>query len=75
MLKRKKSEEARKIDDKGCKMKKVGPCNFGVPQLFKFLKKVLVGQKYMFLGYGKKFGSWALLSLQKWKKLHFLAVF
>ena len=56
-------------------MKKIGPCNFFAPQFKKFLKKVLVGQKYMFLGYGKFFLRWALLSLQKWKKLHFLAVF
>ena len=56
-------------------MKKVGPCIFGAPQLFKFLKKVLVGKKYMFLGYGKKNLRWALFGLQKWKKLHFLAVF
>ena len=38
----------------GCKMKKVGPCNFGIPQLKNFLKKVLIDKIYMFLGHEKK---------------------
>ena len=38
----------------GCKMKKVGPCNFGAPQLKNFLKKVLIDKIYMFLGHEKK---------------------
>ena len=59
----------------GCKMKKVGPCNFGIPQLKNFLKKVLIGKIYMFLGHEKKNWYRALLSPQKWKKVHFLAFF
>ena len=40
-----KSEEVRKINAMGYKMKKVGPCNFGSYELKKFFKKALVGQK------------------------------
>ena len=54
-------------------MKKVGPCNFGAPQLKNFLKKVLIDKIYMFLGHEKKNWYRALLSPQKWKKVHFLA--
>ena len=59
----------------GCKMKKVGPCNFGIPQLKNFLKKVLIDKIYMFLGHEKKNWYRALLSPQKWTKVHYLAFF
>ena len=59
----------------GCKMKKVGPFNFGIYQLKIFLKKVLIVKIYMFLGLETKNWYWALLSPQKWKKVHFLAFF
>ena len=54
VLQREKSEKVRKINAVGCKMKKVGPCNFGSPQLKNFLKKVLIDKIYMFLGHEKK---------------------
>ena len=37
----------------GCKMKKVGPCNFGIPQVKNFLKNVLIDKIYMFWGHEK----------------------
>ena len=39
---------ARKIDAMGYKMTKIGHCNFGVPQLKNFLKKVFVAKKQMY---------------------------
>ena len=39
---------ARKINAMGYKMTKIGHCNFGVPQVKNFWKKVLVGKKQMY---------------------------
>ena len=43
--KREKSKKARKINAMGYKRTKIGHRNFGVRQVKKFLKKVLVGKK------------------------------